>query len=87
MFICRLTCEKTFEAAEGNLKRLLDKSRAFYETGIDNGINKTAVDHQKMFLHTVLTLVSFLINNRATEEVARVSFFFSWVFIPFPGSS
>lgn len=71
-YLRALTCEKAFEAAEGNLKRLLDKSRAFYETGIDNGINKTAADHQKMFLHTVLTLVSFLINNRATEEVARL---------------
>lgn len=70
-YLRALTCEKNFEGAEGNLKRLLDKSRAIYENG-DDGNEKSLTHHHKMFLHTVLTLVSCFVNNRATEEIARL---------------
>lgn len=72
-YLRALTCEKTFEGAEGNLKRLLDKSRAIYESGTEiREVDSTPTYHHKMFLHTVLTLVSHLINNRNSEEVARL---------------
>lgn len=69
----RLTCEKIFEGAEGNLKRLLGKSRTLFGGGEERP-NQTQgpAQHQKRFLHTVLTLTTCFINNRSTEEVARV---------------
>lgn len=71
-YLRALTCEKIFEGAEGNLKRLLGKSRSFYgSSGEDQG-GQTPADHHKMFLHTVLTLTACFINNRSTEEIARL---------------
>lgn len=72
-YLRALTCEKTFEGAEGNLKRLLDKSRAVYESGVElREVDTSPTYHHKMFLHTVLTLVSHLINNRDSQDVARL---------------
>ena len=68
----RLTCEKVFEGAEGNLKRLLGKSRSFYGGGGEEQTDQTPADHHKIFLHTVLTLTAYFISNRSTEEIARV---------------
>lgn len=71
-YLRALTCEKNVEGAEGNLKRLLDKSRSIYENGVEEEDDKAPSHHHKMFLHTLLTLVSCFVNNRATEEVARL---------------
>ncbi|XP_069942239.1 nonsense-mediated mRNA decay factor SMG5-like [Cherax quadricarinatus] len=71
-YLRALTCEKNVEGAEGNLKRLLDKSRAIYENVVEDGNDEPPSHHQRMFLHTLLTLVSCFVNNRATEEVARL---------------
>lgn len=66
-YLRALTCEKIFEGAEGNLKRLLGKSRSYYGSG-----GEEQADHHKMFLHTVLTLTGCFISNRSTEEIARL---------------
>ncbi|KAK7073374.1 hypothetical protein SK128_016704 [Halocaridina rubra] len=72
-YLRALTCEKTFEGAESNLKRLLDKSRTIYESGVEvREVDSSPTYHHKMFLHTFLTLISLLINNRETEDVARL---------------
>lgn len=70
-YLRALTCEKIFEGAEGNLKRLLGKSRALFGGGEEQP-DLTRAQHQKRFLHTVLTLTTCFINNRSTEEVARL---------------
>ncbi|KAK4300523.1 hypothetical protein Pmani_027272 [Petrolisthes manimaculis] len=68
-----LTCDKSFESAEGNLKRLLEKSRTIYESnGEDSKEQMPAHRHYSLFLHSLLTLVSCFIHNRSTEDVARV---------------
>ena len=75
----RTTCEKPFEAAENNLRRMLDKSRIWLENKKldleDNLTNSDSlVKESKQFLHTCLALVSCFLNNKKMEDVAVVSF-------------
>ncbi|KAB7503188.1 Protein SMG5 [Armadillidium nasatum] len=79
-YLRALTCEKPFEAAENNLKRMLDRSRIWLENRKleyeNHNNNLKEINFGKectLFLHTCLALLSCFINNRKFEEVALLS--------------
>ncbi|KAL7637266.1 UNVERIFIED_CONTAM: hypothetical protein RMT77_011978 [Armadillidium vulgare] len=79
-YLRALTCEKPFEAAENNLKRMLERSRIWLENRKleyeNHNNNLKEINFGKectLFLHTCLALLSCFINNRKFEEVALLS--------------
>ncbi|XP_076058719.1 smg5 nonsense mediated mRNA decay factor isoform X2 [Oratosquilla oratoria] len=67
-----LTCEKAFEGAEGNLKRLLERSKVVCEQLPEDSRPSCTQEQHQQFVHTILYLVYCITFNKSTQKVAKL---------------